>query len=207
MTLNVVIPNQMALLGQSEFGIYMITFIILKLRQKVGYNRNMETIEIIRLPPEKWPEYKEIRLRSLKEEPQAFTVSYEEEENKPDAQWEYRLKHSLFVFAQANDRLVGIMSSYIDRFKKSSHIAHIVNVYVDKDYRGQGVGKRLLSELIYDIKVNTSIKKIETTVTVGQDAAIHLYKSLGFKEAGKYHKSLYHNFIYYDEILMELLID
>lgn len=44
----------------------------------------MKDIQIIKLPPERWNEYKTLRLRALQDDPQAFGSSYAKEVAYPD---------------------------------------------------------------------------------------------------------------------------
>lgn len=44
----------------------------------------MDTIQVVTLQPSKWQEYKNLRLLALKEEPQAFGSTYEENAKRPD---------------------------------------------------------------------------------------------------------------------------
>jgi hypothetical protein len=44
----------------------------------------MNNIEIITLKPEEWKQYRDLRLRALKEEPQAFGSTYEDISKHPD---------------------------------------------------------------------------------------------------------------------------
>ena len=53
----------------------------------------MSEIEIQTLSLSQWQEYKDIRLRSLKTEPQAFLSRYEESASFPDEKWQQRLPH------------------------------------------------------------------------------------------------------------------
>lgn len=61
--------------------------------------------------------------------------------------------------------------------------AHITNIAVHPDYRGKGVGKKLIEDLI-----ETAQKKgmVQMTLEVRKSnkVAIHLYESFGFEIAG-----------------------
>ena len=52
------------------------------------------TAEIITLPIEEWEAYRALRLRALKEEPQAFAASYAEQVQYPPEQWQMRLRNA-----------------------------------------------------------------------------------------------------------------
>lgn len=161
---------------------------------------------LITFSTDRWKEYREIRLRSLQEEPLAYTKSYEEEATMTDEEWQTRLKTSVFVFAESKNKLIGMMTGYRNMLKKNNHIYHIVSVFVDKEYRGKGIGKKLLLAIIEKIKSLPEIKKIELSATTTQTAAIGLYKSVGFKEIGISHMFMKHEDKYYDEVIMEMIL-
>ncbi len=48
-------------------------------------------MEILRLPVENWKEYRELRLRALREDPEAFSSSYATAIDEPDEFWRGRL--------------------------------------------------------------------------------------------------------------------
>lgn len=60
---------------------------------------------------------------------------------------------------------------------------HITNVAVHPQRRRQGIGKALLNKLIEDAKENNLIG-VTLEVRSKNTAAVQLYKSLGFEEAG-----------------------
>src|SRR5258708_6818760 len=102
--------------------------------------------EVRTLPPRRWREAKEIRLRALKTVPLAFGSSYEEEEKLSSAEWQKRMAHTLFALSK--DKPVGTVTFHFNNRRKSKHIARIVGVFVDKDYRGLGIGRELLERTL-----------------------------------------------------------
>ena len=59
----------------------------------------------------------------------------------------------------------------------------ITNVAVQKDCRGRGIGKKLISEIIKR-GAEKGVKKIFLEVRVSNEAAIALYKNAGFVQVG-----------------------
>ena len=72
------------------------------------------------------------------------------------------------------------------------------NVYVEKEYRGQGIGNKLMSRLI-SIAIENKVTNITLEVRIGNIVARNLYKKFGFREVAL------RKFYYGDEdgILME----
>ena len=144
----------------------------------------MENIEIVVLQPSQWQEYRDLRLKALKEEPQAYVAKYEENVILPDDFWIKRLEEASaeqtqwLLFAKQGNNLVGIVGGFI---KEEKNTVLIISLYVTKEMRGQGVAKKLMSQLITKIKLNKLINKLEVGVNPEQTGALHLYRSLGFK--------------------------
>jgi ribosomal protein S18 acetylase RimI-like enzyme len=147
----------------------------------------METVEIVNLQPSQWEQYKNLRLKALKEEPQAFGSSYEENVNEPGEKWERRLEKALrgegqwLVFAKRGDELIGMAGAFA---KEEKGIVQVSAMYVVREVRGQGISTKLMEELISQIEKNKSIKKLVLEVNPIQESALKLYESCGFKTTG-----------------------
>ncbi|NLV77122.1 MAG: ribosomal protein S18-alanine N-acetyltransferase [Tissierellia bacterium] len=60
---------------------------------------------------------------------------------------------------------------------------HVTNIAVDKEYRGLGLGNKLLEGLI-QLCIDRDIKHITLEVRKSNEVAKGLYKKYGFKECG-----------------------
>lgn len=165
-------------------------------------------IKIIKLPVARWREYRQIRLEALSAEPLAFGSSYAEEVGKKEDHWKADLMPGSFrkvYFAEIDGKIAGLAGLKFASHKKFAHIAKIGTVYVNQKYRGQGVGKMLLKQVIASAFRIKKIDKIKLTVNSSQKTALNLYTALGFKKVGVMKAEFKINGIYYDAILMELL--
>ena len=61
---------------------------------------------------------------------------------------------------------------------------HITNVAVDPDYQGQGLGRRLMNELISRVKA-LGVESMTLEVRPSNTVAINLYTRLGFRSVGQ----------------------
>ncbi len=163
----------------------------------------MLNIKIIKLPTERWPEYKALRLEALKNEPISYANSHEESLEHPDEKWQKLLEEGNTWFAEVDGKLVGMAS--VDRSSKLKvkHHASIVAVYVSPDFRGKGLARKLLETILKSLEEDPEIVKVDLDVTTTLEPAIHLYESLGFKIVGTYEKEYKINGKYYDLYEME----
>lgn len=169
-----------------------------------------ERIKITTLDISDWAEYKALRLKALQDAPMAFTDTLDEAVKNVNEHWIGHLKaednNSINLFAQKRDKLVGMIAALFDKREKMKHVAEIVGVYVDPEYRGNGIGSLLMTEIINKIKKRSEIKKINLSVITTQKAAVALYKKFGFKIAGELHQERFLDDKYYDMYLMEKIL-
>lgn len=77
------------------------------------------------------------------------------------------------------DRVVG-MATLVPIEQLTGRTGRVEDVVVDKEYRGQGIGKRLMELIVAEAK-RLGLEKLELTSNPARKAANKLYKSLGFK--------------------------
>jgi len=160
-------------------------------------------IEIKILLPERWEEAKRIRLRALQTDPIAFGSSYEEEVRLSEADWKSRMKNAIFAVSKEEDRAVGTITHTFGDKIKGKHVARIFGVYVDPEYRRQGLGRKLMERALEVIRKNKEIVKVQLMVNQEQEVAIKLYKSFGFFVVGIMKKEIKFGGKFYDELIME----
>ena len=165
-------------------------------------------VTITQLTPDNWEEYKEIRLKALLDDPQAFGSTYEDESKFTDIQWQERPnnQHTVILLARDDTRTIGMVGIHWEEYEKLSHVAHIWGMFVDKDYRGQGIGRQLMEEIEKKAREKSITEKIKLEVVTNQSTALELYRKLGFREVGVQEKQMKQDGVYYDSYLMEKLI-
>jgi len=164
-------------------------------------DNSFQMITVTRLDESRWQDYRDLRLEALKNEPLAFGSSYEEEQFNLEAYWRQHIQNVLF--AVSDNGPVGMLVHARNNRIKTNHIYGIYGVYVRKDYRGQGIGNKLMDAALDEIQKISGIEKIELAVNPVQKAAEKLYRKYGFKTAGCSKKAIRFNGKFYDELLME----
>ncbi|MFA6981729.1 MAG: GNAT family N-acetyltransferase, partial [Patescibacteria group bacterium] len=104
-------------------------------------------VEIIGLSPDKWEVYKEIRLRSLREDPQAFGSNLAREEAFTQERWMERVSNPFNVVAMDKGKPIGTMGAFVTE-NAGIKTAHVVGVFVANEARGKGVGTMLLGAVL-----------------------------------------------------------
>jgi RimJ/RimL family protein N-acetyltransferase len=158
-------------------------------------------ITIEKFIEDRWQDYRDLRLESLKNEPIAFSSSYEEEQLTPENIWRERIKNIWFVIE--DDKPIGLAGIFRNNRLKTNHVCEMFGVYVRKEYRGKGVGKRLIETVLTEIQNLKGIKIINVGVNPTQKAAKHLYNQYGFKTVAHFKNWMCVNGKFYDALIME----
>ncbi len=168
---------------------------------------NNINIKIVKLSPGDWEKYRDLRLEALKEEPLSYLATFDEKKNDPPEKWQESLSgKGILLFAKTDDRLIGMVGAFRETNPRLAHIATVWGVYVNKNYRGQGIGKQLLETILKEVATLPGIEKIKITVNADKIVPYNLYKSVGFREVGREEKEVKIGDQYFDEILFEMLV-
>ncbi|WP_419880768.1 N-acetyltransferase family protein [Peribacillus sp. B-H-3] len=153
-------------------------------------------------------EYKKIRLEALKDSPEAFSSSYEEEKSNSIEHYQNRIEsYEAMIFgAYENGELTGIVSLVKESKIKLRHRANIYGMYVSKEKRKKGLGRELMKKTISKAKELKDIEQIHLSVTKKNEPAKRLYESLGFEVFGIDKNALKIGEAYFDEDHMVLFL-
>ena len=147
-----------------------------------------DPIQIRRIHSDEAALYRGVRLDALKNAPDCYGSTHEEESLQP------KLKFEVFIEKAANEQfmvgafdqgeLIGIVGFERMERQRARHRGEVVQMYVNKAYRGQNIGEKLLRELIKQAFQLEGIEQLQLSVIAGNRAAISLYEKLGFKTFG-----------------------
>lgn len=113
-------------------------------------------------------------------------------------------RHPVIV-AEAADTVVGWAS--LNQFNPRPAYEHVADfsVYVDRDWRGKGVGRRLLEALI-ELAREIGYHKMVLSAFPFNQAGVALYERLGFRAVGIYKEQGLLDGKWTDTIIMEKLL-
>lgn len=83
-----------------------------------------------------------------------------------------------YLIARMGDRVVGYGG-----FRQVLDEAHITNIAVAREYRGQGIGRQIMEGLL-GLCPELGILYVTLEVRQSNEAALHLYNRCGFTSAG-----------------------
>lgn len=171
-------------------------------------------VKIVELVPDDWQRLRDLKLKSLEEEPIVFE-DQEEGRNKytsrTEAEWRDILEgkmsggragENISVFAESGTELIGMVSAIIPEGQSpDAKSATIQHMYIDLRFRGQHIGRKLFGALLEKLKGRGDLRKLELQVVSTQTPAIEMYRSFGFREVGR--KSVRRGGNSYEELEME----
>ncbi|WP_428993843.1 N-acetyltransferase family protein [Achromobacter insuavis] len=162
-----------------------------------------------RLIPQDAQGLRQLRLDALRETPEAFGSSYEEEHTltlEDIRGWIAPADDSAMFGVFSAAALAGIIGVTRQRKLKMRHKAHIWSVYVAPGWRGRGLARQLMRAAIEHAGAMRGVRTVQLSVTANNAAARQLYASLGFEEYGLEREALCVNGELYDEVLMALAL-
>jgi ribosomal protein S18 acetylase RimI-like enzyme len=128
-----------------------------------------------------WETYRAIRLRSLRDEPEAYAADYETEALYPTDLWMERLANAFSYLTFTDDHdLVGTATGAWTR----DGDMHVVAMYVDPQRRGRRCAHRLL-DAIADLAIQRQAKRLVLEVADSNISAARSYHAYGFAETGR----------------------
>ena len=127
--------------------------------------------------------YRALRLRALREHPDAFTSSYEQDRDQPVEAAAQRLAAHPFWGAYQHAELYGFVGLERELRPKNRHKATVMGMYVAPEVGGQGVARALLDALLAHAGAN-GVESLVLTVTEGNERAQRLYQVAGFRSFG-----------------------
>ena len=109
-----------------------------------------------------------------------------------------------YLVALNEKKVVGL--AYLNRFREKSgyRFAFENTIYVHDDHTRQGIGYKLLKELLHTSKKNKNIKLIVAVIgSIDSKASLKLHEKLGFKKTGILKKIGFKNNKWIDSIFLQ----
>ncbi|GLS30195.1 Protein N-acetyltransferase, RimJ/RimL family [Mesorhizobium albiziae] len=162
-------------------------------------------VEIRRLTEADADAFRVLRLAGLRETPEAFGSSYEEEAARSREHFAARAAPpapSATFGAFVGGRLVGIAGLAVSDRLKERHKGYMWGVFVRAEFRGQGLGRQLVRQVIDTAAGRVRI--LQCSVVIAQEATRRMYHAMGFVPYGLERKALCVDGVFHDEELLAI---
>lgn len=137
-----------------------------------------DELEVRRPTADEWPLFREIRLRSLADDPDAFGSTLPREQAFTEADWRERMESSP-VLVMDGDRPVAMGAGW----RQQPGWSMVVAMWTDPAYRGRGLAGRILDLLVETARAED--RRVCLWVTQGNSAARSSYQRYGFVGTGE----------------------
>lgn len=148
--------------------------------------------------------YSTLRSLALKTDSTSFWASDEDE--LPIRESRYNdtvVSLDDFILGYFNaEELVAIGGFKREPQPKLKHKGFLWGIYTHPDYRGKGIGKKLVQSLIERAFNISELTQVNLSTRTDNNAALKLYEQLGFERYGVEKNSSFIDGIYYDEVYM-----
>jgi GNAT superfamily N-acetyltransferase len=135
-------------------------------------------LDLARLTPATWREYRAIRLAALAEAPSAFGSTLAEARRLRAADWRARLAQRVQFVVRHRGAAVGTVGGLVEDG------VELVSLWVHPAWRGRGVGDRLV-QAVLDWARQEGHAEVRLWVTADNRPAEHLYARHGFVRTGE----------------------
>ena len=130
-----------------------------------------------RAAPDDWERVRDLRLRALRDEPDAFHARYEDEAEEPDEEWWNWIERAPIFVAGDYEGICGA-------FVRDDGDAQLIAMYVLPEARGRGHGRALVAA-VEEWAGGEGIERVTLYVMEPNAHARRLYESCGYEPTGE----------------------
>lgn len=166
--------------------------------------------EVRALVPDELDAWWDLRLRSLRDHPDAFGGDYESAiQRGPDYLRGGLVDGAverLFAAFAPDGSLVAQLRTVAETGKRG-HIAMIISVATDPRHRGLGLQKALIRLAVEHCRSFPEVRQVHISVNAENAAALRVYQGAGFVAWGREPRALRSELGFHDEIHMAMMLD
>jgi ribosomal protein S18 acetylase RimI-like enzyme len=166
----------------------------------------MPPLQVLEIKSDQLSIYKQFLTTGLVEDEENFRITANDD---LDAHFPTHDNEDSFTLgAYLHNELVGVVSFTRDGSdrEKLRHKGILFRMYVSKYYRGMGIARKLIEEVVLRSKRLNDIEQINLTVISNNENAKKLYEKLGFETFGSERNAIKWKGKYFNEDQMVLLI-
>jgi ribosomal protein S18 acetylase RimI-like enzyme len=126
---------------------------------------------------------REVRLAALRDTPDWFWATHEEEVVKPESWWRDFVESGAWFLAQNEGVAVGV-AAVISSAALEDSTRQLISMWVAPNARRRGIGTRLIDAVITWARAE-GIRELQLQVTDRNEIARRFYERFGFKGTGR----------------------
>lgn len=139
-------------------------------------------MEVYRLTESEGERLRAIRLRSLRDAPDAFGSTYEENAERSTSDWNEQVGTLPTFVAVKDGSDVGMVRGAPDHTR--ADIGWLISMWIAPEARGQGAGDLLIGVVIEWAR-DSGLRQLMLDVGDSNEPAIGLYRRMGFERTGE----------------------
>lgn len=161
-------------------------------------------ISFKKVSPDDWQKFREIRLKGLQTDPQAFGGTFESESQENEEYWKERFSNPERCFYAAENGNIFVATAGSKKIAEDNWM--IIAVYTLPEFRGKNISQELINHLVDEAKIKGATK-VSLMVNPIQESAVKLYEKMGFKTIKIEKNQKMGDGKVYDEFYMEKSLD
>lgn len=130
------------------------------------------------LAPDEWLLLRKVRLSALEDSPRAFLSSYEEEDAYGEDRWQAEFARGEWSVGFVEGEPISLLGATREP-DAPAHQRYLEYLWVSPRHRRSGIARAMISRAIERLR-NAGVRTVFLWVLDGNDAAVHLYRSVGF---------------------------
>ncbi|HUB39645.1 MAG TPA: GNAT family N-acetyltransferase [Streptosporangiaceae bacterium] len=130
------------------------------------------------LVPDEWLLLRDIRLAALHDSPHSFLSSYQVEEAFDEPRWRAEFDRGEWTISMEGEQNSGIVGCTREA-STPAYECYLEYIWVAPEWRNKGVAHNMLT-VVLDRLRESGVRTAYLWVLDGNDAAVRLYKSVGF---------------------------
>jgi ribosomal protein S18 acetylase RimI-like enzyme len=134
-------------------------------------------VEIVRLVPDDWVTFRDLRIAALTDAPHAFSSKLDRERALRELDWRTKLE-SRAQFAAMDDGVVGTAGAY-----REGEAIELISMWVAPRARNRGIGAALVETVVAHAR-SLGVREVRLRVREGNATAERLYVRCGFARNG-----------------------
>jgi ribosomal protein S18 acetylase RimI-like enzyme len=140
-------------------------------------------VTVRRVLADEWRTVKEVRLRALRDAPDFFWATFDQEVDKPEAWWADFIAVGAWFIAERGGEPLGIAAGLVPREANTKDV-HLISMWVAPEARGERIAADLIREVV-GWAGSEGATGVMLEVTETNASARRLYERCGFVPTGK----------------------